>query len=54
MNNESDFMQLTTFSMEVFTTQIIGPIKAMLSYEWIGPSNSYLLPQSGNIIFRLK
>ena len=32
LNNEADFLNLTTFSLRVFQTQIIAPIKAIMEY----------------------
>ena len=54
LNNHADFMNLTTFSLQVFKSQIVAPIKALFEYpkyqiiEWLHTGNTeFLKPRNG-------
>ena len=56
MNNKSDCMNLTTFSLQTFLNDIVDPVKAMLSYprcqikQWLhaDDDSAFHKPTSGN------
>ena len=54
LNNEADFMNLTTYSLQVFKTEIIAPIKATLEYlkdqifQWMHTNDvTFFKPRNG-------
>ena len=54
LNNEADFMNLTTYSLQIFKTEIIAPVKAILEYpkdqiiQWIHTNDvTFFKPRNG-------
>ena len=55
LNNESDFLNLTLYSLEAFKTKVIGPIKAIVQHpryqieQWLHADDysAFQLPLNG-------